>query len=148
MSALSMQVKDLSTSLAILQEEKAALEQKVKAEESEKEELQKRLTALEEEKKAIETKLAEMEGEKDEAEEEKETEETAKAAALAELAAAQVEVAKLKAMLERGKTPVSEGEGKPTGSTGSGNTMSRADFGKLAPLAQNAFFRNGGKITE
>ena len=148
MSALSMQVKDLSNSLAVLQEEKATLEQKVKAEESEKDELQKRLAALEEEKKAIETKLAEMEGEKEEVETEKEAEAAAKAAALAELAEAKSEVDKLKAMLESGKVPKSEGQGVPTGKGSDPNTITRAEFSKLSPLAQNSFFRNGGKITD
>ena len=145
---LAMQVKDLTTALNVLKEEKAAFEADLVTAKSEKEDIESRLAKLEEEKKEIEAKLEEMEKDKEEAAAKVTAESEAKAAAEADLKAAQSEVEKLKAMLESGKTPKGEGEGVPTGSGDEPNTISRAEYAKLHPLAQNAFYRNGGKVTE
>lgn len=145
---LAMQVKDLTTALNVLKEEKAAFEADLVNAKSEKDDLEFRLAKLEEEKKEIESKLEEMEKEKEEAAAKATAESEAKAAAESDLKAAQSEVEKLKAMLKSGKIPKGEGEGVPTGSGDEPNTITRAEFAKLHPLAQNSFFRNGGKITD
>lgn len=144
---LGIQVKELTASLAAMQEEHEGASAKIEAFDGEKAELEGQIEALKAEKETFESEKATFESDKAEAEKLKVELDKKLEVAQSEIDEAKAEVKTLEVALKtNGGKSGKQSEGTPEANAKDESKLTRADFDKLNSYAKSAFMRDGGKL--